>query len=94
VAESVRFGEFGEITPAKVEDLRLKIQRLGLDLSKVEERFTKGSGPGGQKINKTNNRVVLRYGGLVVKCQRERKRSLNRFIALRELADRLERMTR
>jgi len=88
----LNFPELSDITPAKVQALRERIARLGLDLRLVDEQFTRGSGNGGQKINKTSNAVQLRYPalGLVVKCQRERKRSLNRFLALRELVDEIE----
>lgn len=88
----MNFPELSDITPAKVQALRERIARLGLDLRLVDEQFTRGSGNGGQKINKTSNAVQLRYPalGLVVKCQRERKRSVNRFLALRELVDEIE----
>ena len=88
----MNFPELSDITAAKVEALKARIARLGIDLRLVDEQFTRGSGNGGQKINKTSNAVLLRYPalGLVVKCQRERKRSLNRFIALRELVDEIE----
>lgn len=80
------------VTPSKMETLKKRIQDLRIDLSKIEESFTKGSGHGGQKINKTSNCVVLKYPSLnlVVKMQRERQRSLNRFLALRELVDQIE----
>lgn len=80
------------VQPQKVEALRQRIARLRLDMSLVEETFVRGSGKGGQKINKTANAVVLRYSplALVVKCQRERERSVNRFLALRELVDKIE----
>ncbi len=88
----MNLNEIADVTPAKREALRARVVRLGLDLSQVEERFTKGGGPGGQKINKTSNRVVLSYAplGLTVGCQRDRRRSVNRFLALRELVDRIE----
>ena len=88
----MNFPELSDITAAKMEALKARIARLGIDLRLVDEQFTRGSGNGGQKINKTSNAVLLRYPalGLVVKCQRERKRSLNRFIALRELVDEIE----
>jgi protein subunit release factor B len=88
----MKFEEPIGISPGKIADLRARIARLRLDLSLVEESFTKGGGKGGQKINKTSNAVVLRYAplNLVVKCQRERQRSVNRFLALRELVDRVE----
>lgn len=80
------------VSPAKVEALTAKLARLGIDLKNVEEQFTRGGGKGGQKVNKTSNAVILRYPplGLVVKVHRERQRSLNRFLALRELVDRIE----
>lgn len=88
----MNFTEFSGITPAKIDALKARIARLGIDLRLVDERFIRGSGHGGQKINKTSNAVQLRYPllDLVVRCQRERKRSLNRFLALRELVDEIE----
>ena len=88
----MNFTEFSEITPQKVAALKARIARLGIDLRLIDEQFVKGGGKGGQKINKTANAVLLRYAplGLIVRCQRERKRSLNRFIALRELVDDIE----
>jgi len=88
----MNFHEFSEISPAKVEALKARITRLAIDLRLVEEQFIRGSGHGGQKINKTSNAVLLKYTplALIVRCQRERKRSLNRFLALRELVDEIE----
>lgn len=84
--------DFGGVTPQKVSELKERIKRLGIELALVEEQFVKGGGKGGQKINKTSNAVLLKYPpfGLVIRCQRERARSVNRFLALRELADRIE----
>ena len=83
--------DFG-VAEAKLLDLKSRIARLGIDLSRVEETFSRGGGKGGQKINKTSNRVQLSYPPLELRvtCQRERKRSLNRFLALRELVDQAE----
>ena len=83
------------VSPAKAQDVATRIGRLGLDLSQVEERFIKGGGKGGQKVNKTANAVILRYEplGLVVRAHRERQRSVNRFLALRELVDEAEMRT-
>lgn len=80
------------VSAAKRAELLERLRRLGVDARRIEESFTRGGGKGGQKINKTSNAVVLRYAslGLVVKVQRERQRSLNRFLALRELVDRIE----
>lgn len=81
-----------DVSPAKVEELRLRVSRLGIDLGAVDEGFSRGSGNGGQKRNKTSSRVTLRYPplGIVVHCQADRRRTVNRFIALRELVDRVE----
>ena len=83
--------DFG-VSPGKLEELKDRIARLGVDLLKVEETFSRGGGKGGQKVNKTSNRVQLSYPPLELRvaCQRERKRSLNRFLALRELVYRIE----
>ncbi|KAI0167139.1 RF-1 domain-containing protein [Hypoxylon sp. FL1284] len=62
----------------------------------IEEAFLKGSGAGGQKINKTNSAVQLKHlpTGIVVKSQATRSRSQNRTIARQLLADRLDRIAR
>ncbi|MFA6435216.1 MAG: peptide chain release factor-like protein [Elusimicrobiales bacterium] len=88
----MHFTEFSEITQAKISALKARIARLGIDLRLIEEQFVRGGGKGGQKINKTANAVLLKYPplSLIVRCQRERKRSLNRFIALREMVDEIE----
>src|SRR5215831_10310020 len=81
-----------DISPSKVAALLARIGALGIDPAAIEEQFVRGGGPGGTKINKTSNCVVLRYPplDLVVRCQRERRRSVNRFLALRELVDQVE----
>ncbi|KAI8943572.1 hypothetical protein NX059_001568 [Plenodomus lindquistii] len=60
--------------------------------SEMTENFLKGSGPGGQKINKTSSAVQLIHHptGIVVKYQDTRSRELNRKRARRILQDRLE----
>ncbi|CAD0091679.1 unnamed protein product [Aureobasidium mustum] len=62
--------------------------------SDITEAFLKGTGPGGQKINKTSSAVQLKHlpTGLVIKCQETRSRSQNRKIARRILAERIELM--
>ena len=73
-------------------ELRSRMERLGILESDLEERFIRGSGKGGQKINKTSSTVQLihRPSGIEVRCQRERSQAMNRFYARRELCDRLE----
>ncbi|MDX9866623.1 MAG: peptide chain release factor-like protein [Kiritimatiellia bacterium] len=57
----------------------------------LEESFILGSGPGGQKINKTASTVRLlhRPSRLTVKCGVSRSREQNRWLARRELAERI-----
>ena len=72
-----------------------RIQRLmakaALHEPDIEETFVRGSGSGGQKINKTSSCVQLRHApsGTVVKCQQTRSREVNRWLARQELAGRL-----
>lgn len=90
----MKFPDDAPVTPAKREALRQRLATLRIDLAAIDEQAIKGSGPGGQKINKTASGVLLRYSLadelLVVKWQRERHHSLNRFLALRELCDEVE----
>ena len=56
------------------------------------ERFVKGGGPGGQKINKTAVAVYLKHvpSGIEVKVQAGRSQAMNRFFARRLVCDKLE----
>lgn len=58
----------------------------------LEERFVKGSGPGGQSVNKTSNCVVLHHKptGTVVKCHKTRSLDENRKIARKLLITKLD----
>jgi protein subunit release factor B len=69
-----------------------RLAALGVRLADVEERFVRGAGPGGQKINKTSSTVWLRHGptGLEVRCQRERSQAVNREVAWTELCEKLK----
>ena len=90
----MKFPADAPVTPAKKDALRERLARLAVDLAAVDEQAVKGSGPGGQKMNKTSSGVQLRYAlgaeTLVVKWTRDRSHALNRFLALRELADEVE----
>ncbi len=76
--------------------LPLQIERrlvaLGVRPTDVDERFVRGTGPGGQKINKTSSTVVLRHlpSGTEVRCQAERSQAANRERAWVVLCDKLE----
>lgn len=73
-------------------ELLARVRSLDIALSDVEERFIRGAGPGGQKINKTSSTVWLRHEptGIEVRCQRERSQAANRELAWIELCDKLE----
>lgn len=75
-----------------METLSERMQRLRIREEDLEERFVLGSGSGGQKINKTSSCVYILHEptGIEVKCQRARSQALNRFLARRELCDRIE----
>jgi peptide chain release factor len=79
------------ISQTKRERLALRMKELDIDENGLVEKFIVGSGKGGQKINKTSSCVYLKHKptGIVVKCQRERSREMNRFLARRELCDRI-----
>ena len=60
--------------------------------SELVESFVRGSGPGGQKINKVKNCVQLKHvpTGLTVHCQEARTLSANRSIARKLLERKVE----
>ncbi|KAI7524808.1 hypothetical protein KC331_g17892 [Hortaea werneckii] len=62
--------------------------------TEIEEKFLKGTGPGGQKINKTSCAVQLRHlpTGIVVKSQETRSREQNRKFARNILAEKLDQL--
>jgi protein subunit release factor B len=80
------------VSPEKEQALRARMDALGVRDQDLEERFVRSSGSGGQNVNKVSTCVVLRHlpTGLSVKCQRERSQALNRFLARRDLLDKLE----
>ena len=83
-----RFG----IRPEKGSALEAKFRELGIAESDIDETFVRSSGPGGQNVNKRSTCVVLlhRPTGIQVKVQQERSQALNRFLARRLLAGRIE----
>lgn len=89
---SASAGLFGGVTGEKQNALAARMAGLGILEGDLEEKFVRGSGKGGQKLNKTSSCVYLlhRPTGIEVKCQAGRQQSLNRFLARRELCDRLD----
>ena len=80
------------VSQTKKDALAARMLALGIREPELEEKFVLGSGKGGQKVNKTSSCVYVRHGptGLEVKCGQTRSREQNRFLARRELCDRLE----
>ncbi len=81
--------------PVRIEKqkaLEERFQKLGIREADLQETFVRSSGPGGQKTNKSSTCVVILHKptGLSVKCQEDRTQALNRFLARRILADRVE----
>jgi peptide chain release factor len=74
--------------------LSQRMARLGLREEDLDESFTCGTGPGGQKINKTASTVQLRHRptGVEVRCQATRLQSANRLQARVLLCERFEKL--
>jgi len=79
------------ISPEKIAALEQSMASLGIREEDLLEKFVRGSGSGGQKINKTSNCVFLKHlpTGVCIKCQIDRSREMNRFHARRELCEQL-----
>ena len=75
--------------------LRQKMAELGVREGDIEESFVRSSGNGGQHVNKTSSCVQLKHRptGIQVSCMQERSQSVNRFLARRELLERIEAST-
>jgi protein subunit release factor B len=76
----------------KEQALAERMERLGIREEDIVEKFVRSGGRGGQNVNKVATCVYLKHvpTGTEVKCQRERSQALNRFLARRILADKIE----
>lgn len=76
----------------KIEALEKRMVIAGIKKNDIYERFVRGSGRGGQKLNKTSSAVFIKHlpTGFCVKCDAARSRHLNRFLALRKLVENIE----
>jgi len=73
------------------------ISRSDADLlAECEVETFRSSGPGGQNVNRRETAVRLRHlpTGIVVACQKERSQYRNKQIALRNLREKLEDLSR
>jgi len=81
-----------KVSQEKEAELLNWMSSLGIREEDIVERFVRGSGAGGQKINKTSSTVQLLHNpsGIEIKCQKSRSQALNRYLARRELCTKLE----
>jgi protein subunit release factor B len=79
------------LTPESIEKIKTRMALASVFEEDLEESFILGSGPGGQKTNKTSSTVRLCHApsGLTVKCGQHRSREMNRWLARRELAEKI-----
>jgi protein subunit release factor B len=80
------------VSSEKDAALAARLAGLGVKPDDLVEKFIRAGGPGGQNVNKTSTAVYLKHlpSGIEVKMQQERSQALNRFLARRALADKLE----
>ena len=80
------------VSPDKQKALQETLLKLNIREEEVIEQFIRSQGAGGQKVNKTSSAVYLKHlpTGLEVKMQKERSQALNRFLAWRLLAEKVE----
>ncbi|MCF7893625.1 MAG: peptide chain release factor-like protein [Candidatus Omnitrophica bacterium] len=80
------------ISKNKQKKLEDKMANLDIKEKDLSEKFVKGSGKGGQKINKTASCAYLKHipSGIEVKCQKSRSLQKNRFFARRILVSKIE----
>ena len=83
--------KFG-VTEKKEAALRARMATCNIAEEDLEERFVRGSGSGGQKVNKTSSCVYLLHKstGTEVKVQQARSQAQNRFFARRHLCELIE----
>lgn len=79
------------LRPETIERIKARMVLAGLADADIEETFVRGSGSGGQKINKTSSCVQLKHipSSTVVRCQKTRSREANRWLGRELLAERL-----
>ena len=80
------------VSPEKEQALAARLAELGIREEDLVEKFIRSGGHGGQNVNKVATCVYLKHlpTGTEVKCQLERSQALNRFLARRILADKIE----
>ncbi len=74
------------------EQFVAKALKLGISAGDISEQFVRGTGKGGQKVNKTSSTVLLKHipTGIEVRCQKHREQSKNRLSAYKLLILKIE----
>lgn len=77
------------IRKEKLDALHQRMQELEIYEEDLVEKFILGSGKGGQKVNKSASCVYLKHipTKIEVKCQQDRSREMNRYLARRKLCE-------
>lgn len=72
--------------------LQERMEALDIREKDIVEKFIRSSGHGGQNVNKTATCVYLKHipTGIEVKCMKDRSQSINRFLARRELVNKID----
>lgn len=80
------------ISNEKWERLHGWMEKLEIFESDLAEHFIRGSGKGGQKVNKTSSCVQLNHAPseIEIRCQKTRSQADNRYWARKELCERIE----
>ena len=75
-----------DVYPEVEDDFKIDIPEKDIEL-----KFIRGSGAGGQKVNKTSSTAQLRHlpTGIIITCQTERSQSANKDMAFKILRGRL-----
>lgn len=83
------------VSEEKNKWLKEKMESLNIREQDILEKFIRSSGKGGQKVNKTSTCVYIKHipTGIEIKCMKDRSQSINRFLARRELVERIERLS-
>ncbi|MBM3207487.1 MAG: peptide chain release factor-like protein [Chlamydiae bacterium] len=80
------------ISKEKEEEIKKLMESIGIDENDLIEKFIIGSGRGGQNLQKTSSCVYLKHlpSGIEVKCQKDRSREVNRWLARRLLCEKFQ----
>ena len=79
------------LSPETIEKIKERMALASVYEEDLQETFILGSGPGGQKTNKTSSTVRLHHlpSALTIKYGQSRSREMNRWLARRALAEKI-----